>query len=136
MLLFPEIRRPVITATGKDPYLKFKQHEANAKARGVEFDVTFPEWWEIWQDRFALRGPHRDEFVMCRAADQGAYRPGNVRIDTTQGNAHERIRSATLKQHAQAWDDNPEAADWLTDRSRYGIRPEQALRAKQQELDD
>lgn len=134
MLLFPEIRLAAIAATGKDPYLRYKQHVASAKVRGIEFDLTFPEWWEIWQDRFDQRGPHTGEYVMCRTRDEGAYRPGNVRIDTGANNVKEYQVSSTRRQFAQAWDENPEASDWM--RPLKANRPEWVLAEKRGEFDD
>ena len=65
---------------------KFQQHRANAKQRGIEFDLTFDEWWAIWEPHFHNRGSASTQFNMCRTRDEGAYRTGNVRIDTARAN--------------------------------------------------
>lgn len=69
---------------------KYAVHKAGAKRRGIDFDMTFEEWWQIWEPRFADRGPRRGNLVMCRRLDAGGYSVGNVRLDTPAGNAADR----------------------------------------------
>jgi hypothetical protein len=70
--------------------LRYAKHKAHAKERGIEFDLTFEEWWGIWEPRWAERGTHKDQLGMCRTRDQGPYAVGNIRLDTPKGNAAER----------------------------------------------
>ena len=72
-----------------DPLKRYHQHAAHAGERGIEFELTFEEWWAIWEPRYAERGPRRGQFVMCRQRDTGPYAADNVRIDTVSGNAGE-----------------------------------------------
>jgi hypothetical protein len=50
--------------------------------RGISFELTFDEWWDVWEKsgKWNLRGNRPGKFVMCRTADQGAYKIGNVFI--------------------------------------------------------
>ena len=64
------------------PEVKFRYHKAQARTRGIPFRLTFDEWWEIWQasGHWEERGNRRDQFVMARPFDRGAYEVGNVCI--------------------------------------------------------
>lgn len=79
---------------------RFAQHKARARARGIEFEFTFDEWWAIWEPRFFERGPRKGQLGMCRTRDQGAYRSGNVRLDTPKGNAGDRVLMRRHPWHA------------------------------------
>lgn len=117
-----------------EPRKKYAQHKANAQRRGIEFDITFEEWWAIWEPRYAERGPYRGQLGMCRTRDEGAYRPGNVRLDTPRNNSREHHVVVSQRQFAQAWDDNPDAADWVRGGSCGGcyLRPDRALMQAQE----
>lgn len=75
----------------KSAYLRHKGH---AKKRGVQFLMTFEEWWDIWQTsgRWEQRGHFRGQYVMARYGDAGPYVVGNVRICTCSENLAERNR--------------------------------------------
>lgn len=73
----------------RPPRIAYATHKAGAKSRGIEFDFTFEEWWAIWEPHYARRGVASDSMQMCRTRDEGAYRPGNVRIDTHANNIAE-----------------------------------------------
>lgn len=84
-----------------NPRDAYAANKASAEKRGIEFDLTFEEWWAIWQPRFAERGLRADDLQLCRVRDEGGYTVGNVRIDTQRANAAEaglvrRVRSAPL----------------------------------------
>lgn len=66
---------------------KYKAHREQASQRGIEFKLTFDEWWGLWKPHWqpVLAG----KLCMCRTNDQGAYEIGNVRIDTWQNNIRE-----------------------------------------------
>jgi len=67
--------------------IAYSVHKSNAKKRNVEFKLTFDEWWDIWKPHYHNRGSKRNQFVMCRKLDKGAYEVGNVSIGTVQDNA-------------------------------------------------
>ena len=75
------------------PRGKFTKHKKNAKRRGIEFLLTFEQWWRIWHrsGRWEQRGNGTaDEFVMSRKGDAGPYAVGNVAIVRHAENAAER----------------------------------------------
>ncbi len=78
-------------AFDKTIFRKFANHKLRAKFRGIEFKLTFEEWWKIWSDsgKFSEIGTKKNQYVMSRAYDTGAYEVGNVSIITTSQNMRE-----------------------------------------------
>lgn len=82
-----------------DAARKFSLQGHAARQRGIEWELTFEEWWCIWQKSgvWHLRGRSSAEsMVMARYEDKGPYAVGNVRIITVSKNMKE------------AWKVNPE----------------------------
>jgi hypothetical protein len=73
-----------------DVKMKYNSHKGGAKRRGIEFKMTFDEWWGLWEPYWHNRGSHAGQYVMCRTMDRGPYEIGNVRIDTPKGNGRTR----------------------------------------------
>ena len=71
----------------KTPRARFNFQKVNAKRRGIEFNMSFDEWWNIWEDSFEQRGKLPDQLAMCRYGDTGPYEVGNVYLDTNSNNA-------------------------------------------------
>ena len=74
-------------AYDRTPKGRFVNHKKNARKLGVEFVMSFEEWWTIWEPHWDGRG--LGKLVMCRTGDEGAYEVGNVRIDSQSNNAKE-----------------------------------------------
>ena len=72
------------------PKRRYQQHKGSAKERGVEFHLSFEEWWGLWEPFWERRGQKAQDMCMCRKADKGAYEIGNVRIATNKENQQER----------------------------------------------
>ena len=72
---------------------RYIEHRFNAKARGIEFCLTFEEWKRLWVESGKLdqRGARRGQYVMARHGDQGPYAIGNVRICIVGDNHREYI---------------------------------------------
>lgn len=68
--------------------LRFVQHRHNAEVRGVEWRLTFEEWWGIWErsGRWEKRGCRFGCYCMCRLNDEGPYAVDNVFIDLATKN--------------------------------------------------
>src|SRR3954467_8506354 len=83
------------------PKGQFAKHRQNAYQRGVEFLLTFDEWWNIWQKsgKWSKRGNRKGRFCMMRHGDEGAYAKGNVSIGTWSANTAERNRTVVVKRH-------------------------------------
>lgn len=65
-------------------YLEQKKH---AGERGIEFLITFPEWWSVWQESGYWNERGRGRYVMARNGDVGPYSVGNVFICTASQNS-------------------------------------------------
>ena len=83
-------RRELVRRGFKDPVVAYRAHAVGAAERGIEFKLTFAQWWELWEPHYEQRGRNTGQKVMCRTGDAGAYEVGNVRIDTVAGNGAER----------------------------------------------
>lgn len=55
-------------------------HRNNAKQRGIEFKLTFEEWFCWWMEtgHYMERGREVGKYVMGRKGDKGAYELGNI----------------------------------------------------------
>jgi len=74
----------------KIPYNAYRSHKAQAKGRGIPFDITFEDWFTLWEPHWEGRGANSaDGLVMCRTGDKGGYTLDNVRIDTLSNNSIE-----------------------------------------------
>lgn len=62
--------------------------KSSANHRAIEWKLTLPEWWEIWDSSgmWPLRGRGKDCYCMARLGDAGAYEVGNVEIVTNVQN--------------------------------------------------
>lgn len=67
---------------------RFREQKANASTRGIIWEITLPEWWQIWQEsgRWGDRGTGKG-YCMARYGDSGAYVVGNVYICTVGQNS-------------------------------------------------
>lgn len=92
---------PVIT---KNVILRaYRFHKNNSCRRAVEFSMTLPEWWAVWQasGKWEKRGRNSGEYVMARNRDEGGYSVGNVRICTCNENIIESydFKPANTRKH-------------------------------------
>lgn len=88
-----------LTAAYQTPAYKFRQQRCSAAARGVEWQMTFDEWWAVWQasGKWHLRGARDGQYVMGRHGDVGPYAVGNVSIILANENhAIQRSRQSGL----------------------------------------
>jgi hypothetical protein len=67
---------------------KYSIQKRKAKRRGIAWELSFEEWWTIWEasGKWSERGWGKDKYVMCRYGDIGAYSIDNVFIDTNSNN--------------------------------------------------
>src|SRR4051812_11641348 len=72
------------------PWGKFAQHRRDSRGRGIEFKLTFEQWWKLWQDsgKWSRRGARKGQYVMARFGDVGPYSVGNVIIIESGLNHH------------------------------------------------
>ena len=67
---------------------QFYQQQSKAKIRGIEFKLTFEQWLGVWtkSGKLEQRGRLKNQFVMARFQDKGAYEIGNIEIITVSEN--------------------------------------------------
>lgn len=71
------------------PKGKYSIQKRKAKQRKIEFNLSFDEWWKLWQDSGHWDERSQTGYVMCRTNDEGPYAIDNVRIDKASNNALE-----------------------------------------------
>ena len=83
------------------PKGQYAKHKENARRRGIDFELTFDQWWAIWEKsgRWNNRGNRKGRYVMSRLNDVGPYAIGNVFIATFSSNVCDRNRSVVVKKH-------------------------------------
>jgi hypothetical protein len=75
-----------------------------ARRRGVEFLLTFEEWFKIWNDSGHLqeKGRLKHQYCMSRHGDKGPYAVGNVEIITNAENKARQIHPWIGRKHTDA----------------------------------
>lgn len=71
----------------------FNQQRQSAKNRGVVWNLTFAQWFAVWQSsgKLHLRGRGKGHYVMSRVSDAGCYELGNVHIQLATENSKEAV---------------------------------------------
>jgi|SRR3990167_4729451 len=80
----------------------FQRHKSMAKYRGVEWLLTFDEWWFVWNEsgKWSRRGRRKGQYCMARLGpDVGPYAIGNVKIQLSSENVGDGSRG--LKRSAE-----------------------------------
>jgi hypothetical protein len=74
---------------------KFLKQRSNARSRGVPFNLTFQQWWDIWEEsgKYKDRGRGRRGFVMHRINDRRPYEVGNAEIISAVDNFRETMEA-------------------------------------------
>lgn len=57
----------------------YSSQKANAKRRGIGWELTFEQWLTWWGEDLKNRGVGHDKLQMQRFADTGPYRLDNIR---------------------------------------------------------
>lgn len=81
----------------RTPTGAFIRQRTNAAIRGIGWELTFWQWWTIWQQsgHWEQRGRGQG-YVMCRRGDSGPYAAGNVFIATAAENSSEGSKKSGL----------------------------------------
>jgi hypothetical protein len=82
----------------------YKVHKANAKHRSILFELTFAEWWAIWQasGHWHERGCKKGQYVMARFGDIGPYAAENVKIILATQNTNQHWSDPEVKARHRA----------------------------------
>lgn len=75
------------TTVNTSPLCRFKTQRNSAKQRGIAWEMTFAEWWAIWQEsgKWDQRGRGYG-YAMARIGDSGPYKIDNIEIITSAQN--------------------------------------------------
>lgn len=73
----------------RTPALAYVNQKKSAGYRKIKWELTFPEWMEIWKQsgHFDERGQGTGKYCMARICDRGSYSLGNVEIITHNQNS-------------------------------------------------
>ena len=85
----PESNVAPIDARLKGARRAFNAQRRGAARRGIGWELSFDQWWSIWEPHYDRRGARKGCLVMCRTGDVGPYAVGNVRIATPKENLQE-----------------------------------------------
>lgn len=96
------LRQSVMAGGYPDPTLAFARQRANAKKRGVSWDLTFYQWWLVWENYYHLRGRGTNGVVMARKNDEGPYALGNIYLTTNLGNLQDHHNNERTKGNRDA----------------------------------
>lgn len=67
---------------------KFLTQRWFSNKRGIDWNLEFTEWMDIWNSsgKFHLRGRGKGKYCMARYGDTGSYKVGNVYITLNETN--------------------------------------------------
>lgn len=70
---------------------KFRNQKYKAQQRGIDWQLTFDQWYKWWQDtgHWHQRGITAGKYVMSRYGDQGPYSLDNIFCQTRDDNCRE-----------------------------------------------
>lgn len=86
----------------KFAHQRFQEQRRRARQRGIDWLLTFKEWWGVWTEsgKWDERGRSKAlSAVMSRYGDVGPYALGNVHITTLSANFIESWESAPNRIH-------------------------------------
>ena len=83
---------------------RYSEQKQAAKQRGIPFELTFDDWFTIWNrsGKWEQRGRGKGTYVMSRIGDVGPYAIGNVYINSQEQNASEGSSKVRTKDHRTA----------------------------------
>lgn len=90
----------------RSPLNAFREQKRNAKLRAIDWQLSFKDWWDIWQEsgKWSLRGRGKG-YCMGRHGDDGAYTKDNVYICTIGQNFSDSyITKPASQRHAKRMD--------------------------------
>lgn len=72
----------------------YRRQQINAGKRGITWNLTFIDWFSVWQasGKLHLRGRGKGKYVMSRVSDAGSYELGNIHIQLATENSKEAVK--------------------------------------------
>lgn len=72
--------------------LAFSRQRAQARFKGEPWQLTFEEWWELWQPHWHLRGNAPTSMNMIRRDTEKGWYWDNVQVTVRSEYLHRRKR--------------------------------------------
>ena len=74
---------------------KYSMQKTSAAARGIDWKLTFQEWYDWWQStgHWEQRGCKKGQYVMARYNDTGPYSLDNIFCCTSEQNNKDRHKN-------------------------------------------
>lgn len=74
------------------PEQKYSAQKASAKIRGIDWQLSFNDWYDWWQQtgHWEERGCRKGQYVMSRIGDCGPYSLNNIFCSTVEQNNSDR----------------------------------------------
>lgn len=71
----------------------FEQQRQSSRNRGIAWELTFADWYAVWQasGKLHLRGRGKGKYCMSRIKDDGGYVLGNVHVQLSTINSQEAV---------------------------------------------
>lgn len=71
---------------------KFNNQRTHARIRNIEWNLSFDEWYDWWQEtkKYHLRGCQKGQYVMARYDDTGPYSLDNIFCCSVEQNNSDR----------------------------------------------
>jgi hypothetical protein len=134
------IRQREVARGLTDPLIAYAAQLKGASARGIEFQLTFSEWWSVWAPYYHLRGQGKNGLVMGRNNDVGPYALGNIYLTTRLGNTMDYHRTELAVKHREEQRlrrEQKKAQQWRRGKSGRSIahNEDEAVRAYASPLD-
>ncbi len=90
----------------KTPKGRFVTQKASATRRGIPWELSFEDWWKIWEKsgKWEMRGNRAGQFCMARIGDEGCYSKDNIEIKLLEANSREiKKNKKTKKLKEEYW---------------------------------
>jgi hypothetical protein len=64
------------------PRGQFSRQKANAVARGVNWELSFDDWWKVWEDsgKYPERGRLTGQYALVRKNPDASFNLNNIHI--------------------------------------------------------
>lgn len=81
----------------KQPNHRYNCQKGKAKARGISWEISFEDWWNIWEASGHWNERGQVGYQMCRYGDEGPYHKDNVYIATRTQNSLDAWKNGKTK---------------------------------------
>lgn len=76
---------------------KYHDKKYSAIRAGIDWQLSYEEWLEVWGTLLYSRGKGRLDYHICRINEPGPYAAHNVYIGTPKDNTQDRIANSGRK---------------------------------------